>query len=55
MRAGVDAFHAHDAFGVVEFLPWQIEYVDLHWAFDFAVWHLVHFTGSLLIPAKLYF
>ena len=37
MWACVYTLHAHDAFRVVELLPWQVEYVDLHGTFNFAM------------------
>jgi len=46
--ARVDALHAHNAFRIVELLPGQVEYVDLHRAFDLAVWALSAFYGISL-------
>jgi hypothetical protein len=43
--ACVDALHAHDAFRIVELFPRQVEYADLHRAFDLAVWALGAFYG----------
>ena len=37
MRARINAFHAKDAFLIVEFLPWKIKDLDLHWTFLFTV------------------
>ena len=52
MWARINAFHAHYAFWVVELLPRQVQYVDLHGTFDLTVRALCALNRITLYACK---